>query len=226
MTFLVAGLCLAKVRVADARCRIGLPMASDAPLSPADAARTLRDLESFEEGLTARVGALTGMVWGIVSAAIFVTYGVAPSLAPMWLMPFLWVPWTLAGIAVTSCAWKLHAVTLRGPGAGSRSWTWSLGFAALFIVALLGLHFLHLGHGAFPYMLVVNGVVAFVIVGLASRRRGRLVATPLLVAGVLIVAAAFALGAAGLSTLAMAFASAAVVGVGYVGAGLFSFVRG
>ncbi|MCA1811221.1 MAG: hypothetical protein LC623_04315 [Halobacteriales archaeon] len=197
-----------------------------APLTPQQAAQALAGIAQYEEGLTTRVGALTGMVWGIVSAAIFVTYGVAPSVSPMWLMPLLWVPWTLAGIAVTASAWKLHAVTLRGPGAAARSWTWSLGFAALFVVALLGLHLLRLGHGAFPYMLVVNGLVAFVIVAAASRRRGRLTATPMLVAGVLIVAGAFAIGAAGMSSLVMAFASAALVGSCYVGAGLVAFVRG
>jgi hypothetical protein len=200
---------------------------ADAALTPQQAAQALQDIAGYEEGLTARVGALTCMVWGIVSAAIFVTYGVAPSVSPMWLMPFLWVPWTLAGIAVTTSAWKLHAVTLRGAGARSRSWAWSLGFAALFTVALLGLHFLGMNHrGAFPYMLVVNGLVAFVIVGAASRRRGRLVALPLLVAGALIIAGAFVLGAASLSNVAMSFASAAIVGVGYVGAGLVTFVRG
>jgi hypothetical protein len=201
-------------------------MATDADtLSPTDAARTLRDLEGFEETLSARVGSLTGMVWGIVSAAIFVTYGQMGAF-PAWSMPFLWVPWTLAGIAVTTSAWKLHAVTLRGEGASSRSWVWTLGFTVFFAVALLGLHFLKLAHGAFAYMLVVNGLVAFFIVAQASRRRGRLTAIPLLVAGTLIVGAAFALEAAHMSDLAMSFASAAVVGIGYVGSGVIGFVRG
>jgi hypothetical protein len=201
------------------------PMA-DAPLTPQQAAQALAGISHYEEGLTTRVGALTGMVWGIVSAAIFVTYGSMSPAIPMWLMPFLWVPWTLAGIAVTTCAWKLHAITLRGTGKGSRSWTWSLGFTALFVAALLGLHFLPVGNKAFPYMLVVNGLVAFVIVAAASRRQGRLVAVPMLAAGVVLVAGAFALGWLGLSHAALGFASAALVGACYVGAGLVSFVRG
>jgi hypothetical protein len=205
---------------------LGPPMADDA-LTPQQAAQALKDIAGYEEGLTARVGALTGMVWGIVSAAIFVTYGVsAGGGVPGWLMPFLWVPWTAAGMAVTTSAWKLHAVTLHGPGARGRSAIYTLVFSALFFVALMGLHFLGLGKGAFPYMVVVNGFVAFLIVGLASRHRGRLVAAPMLVAGVLIIAGAFTLSAASLSNLAMGFASAALVGTCFVGASLVSFVRG
>ena len=195
-------------------------------LSPQQAAQALADVAGYEEGLSARVGALTGMVWGIVSAAIFVTYGVAAPLQPMWLMAFLWVPWGVAGIVVTTAAWKLHAITLRGPGARGRSWLWSLGFTAFFVVALLGMQALRMADGAFPYMVVVNGLAAFACVAAFSRRRGRLTAVPLLVAGVLMVAGAFALGAMHLSDLGMAFASAGIVGTCWMGAGLVGFVRG
>lgn len=203
-----------------------VPMAETTPLSPQQAAQALADIGAYEEGLTMRVGALTGMVWGIVSAAIFVTYGVVDDVRPMWLMSFLWLPWTLAGIAVTVAAWKLHAVSLGREHDASRRWLWTLGFAALFAVALLGLHALDLGQGAFPYMLVVNGLVAFVLVARISARAKRLAPVPLLVAGAFMVGAAFALGASDLPRLGMAFASAAVVGTGFVGSGLVAFVRG
>ena len=201
-------------------------MADSATLSPQQAAQALADIAGYEEGLTARVGGLTCMVWGIVSAAIFVTYGVAADVHPMWIMGFLWLPWTAAGIAVTAAAWKLHALTFKGGDSQRRSWLWSLGFAVLFFVAILLLHALDLGDGAFPYMLVVNGLVAFLIVAGVSRRRGRLTAIPLLVGGVLLVGGAFAIAAANLPMLAMSFASATLVGVCYVGAGLSAFVRG
>lgn len=199
---------------------------ADPPLSPQQAAQALADLSGYEEALTSRVGALTGMVWGIVSAAIFVTYGVATDIRPMWLMSFLWVPWTAAGIAVTISAWKLHAISLRQTRSSRRSWLWALGFAALFVVAIVLLHLLDLAEGAFPYMLVVNGLVALILVANISRHSGRLTPIPLLVAGVLMIGSAFALAAADLSTLGMAFASAGVVGVGFVGSGLTAFIRG
>jgi hypothetical protein len=187
----------------------------------------LANIASYEEGLSVRVGALTGMVWGIVSAAIFVTYGaVSLGAVPSWLMPFLWLPWTAAGMATTIGMWRVHAITLRRPHSPWRSFAFSLAFAALFFVALMGLHLLGLGKGAFPYMLVVNGLAAFLIVALASRQRGRLAAAPMLVAGLLIIAGAFALGATHLSQMGMAFASAALVGTSFVGASLVSFVRG
>ncbi len=200
-----------------------------ADLTRQEALDALSRLEGFEEGLTARVGALTGMVWGVVSAAIFVSYGLAAQAnLHSWPMFFLWLPWTAAGIAITSAVWKLHAVTLRGPGAKGRSWVWSCFFAIFFAMALLVLH-LSGGGGhlyPFPYMLVVNGLVAFIIAGVASRKRGRLTAIPLLVAGALMIAAAFALGAAGLSGPMQSFASAGVVGVGFVGSGLIGFLQG
>jgi hypothetical protein len=199
---------------------------AEAPLSPQQAAQALADIAGYEEELSARVGGLTGMVWGIVSAAIFVTYGVATGV-PMWLMPFLWVPWTLAGIAVTTAAWKLHALSLRPHGVrGGRSWLWSLGFTAFFLVALVGLHFLPMGDASFPYMVVVNGMASFVIVAVLSRRRRRLTPVPLLVAGVLMVAGAFVIGSLRLPDLAMAFASAGLVGACWIGSGLTAFVRG
>jgi hypothetical protein len=206
-------------------------MADDATLSPQQAAQALTDLGRYEEGLSARVGALTGMVWGIVSAAIFVAYGALGSDGaglPMWVMPWLWLPWTAAGIILTNAMWKLHAITLRRPaGHGRRrSWAWSLGFAALFAVALLGLHLLRLHAGAFPYMLVVNGLVSFILVAILSRQRGRFTGVPLLVSGLLICAGAVAIGMADLQPVAMGFLSAALVGTCWVGAGLWGFVRG
>lgn len=203
------------------------PMAEPA-LSPQQAAQALADLAGFEQSLTARVGALTGMVWGIVSAAIFVTYGVAQDLHPMWLMGFLWLPWTAAGVAVTVAAWKLHAVSLHRPHDRRRSWLWSVGFGALFLASIALLHLLGLadGQGAFPYMLVVNGLVAFIIASKVWRWHGAMAATPMLVAGAAIVAGAFVLSAAGLPMLGLAFGSAGLAGTAFFVGSLVSFLRG
>ena len=200
-------------------------MAPDA-LSPQQAAQALADLAAFEDELGTRVGSLTGMVWGIVSAAIFTTYAMAPSIEPRWLVGFLWVPWTVAGVTVTVAAWKLHAVTLRREHDRGRSWRWALGFTAIFVAAVGLLQLLDLRQAAFSFMLVVNGLVAFVIVVAASRASGRAAALPMAAAGVLLIAGAFALPLLELSTQATGFASAALVGACYIGASLVSFVRG
>ena len=199
---------------------------AESTLSPQQAAQALADLSGYEEELSTRVGSLTGMVWGIVSAAIFTTYAMVADIEPKWLVPFLWLPWTLAGITVTISAWKLHAVSLRREHDRRKSWTWTLGFAAIFLAATVLLNVLDLRQSAFSYMLVVNGLVAFVIVAAASRASGRLAAAPMVAAGVLLIAGAFALPALGLSTTAMGLASAALVGTCFIGASLVSFVRG
>ena len=201
------------------------PMA-DPALSPQQAAQALADIAGFEDELGTRVGALTGMVWGIVSAAIFTTYAMVADIEPDWLVPFLWLPWTLAGITVTVSAWKLHAVSLRREHDRSRSWKWTLGFAAIFVAAIVLLMVLDLEQSAFSYMLVVNGIVAFVIVVAASRASGRLAAAPMVAAGVLLIAGAFVLPLLDLPTQALGLASAALVGVCFIGASLVSFVRG
>ena len=199
---------------------------ADPALTPQQAAKALADIAGYEEELTTRVGALTGMVWGIVSAAIFTTYAMAPAIEPRWVIPFLWLPWTAAGVTVTVAAWNLHAVGLRREHDRRRSWAWGLGFTAIFAAAIVLLNLLDLDSGAFSYMLVVNGLVAFVIVVAASRASHRAAALPMVAAGVVLIAGAFVLPLFDLSTQALGFASAGLVGVCYVGASLVSFVRG
>lgn len=203
-------------------------MAESATLSPQQAATALAGIVHHEEALSTRLGALTGMVWGVVSAAIFVTYGFAPAVEPAWVVGFLWVPWTLGGIVLTVCIWRLHALTLRSDPTAPRhsAWPWILGFVVLFGIAILGLQALDLHQEAFAYMLVVNGIAAFAIVAAVSRQAGRLSALPMVPAGVLLVAGAFVLGGMELSAMAMAFASAALVAIAFVGGGLVGFVRG
>jgi hypothetical protein len=195
-------------------------------LSPQQAAQALAALAGFEDQLTSRVGALTGMVWGIVSAAIFVTYGMAPHVEPDWLLPFLWLPWTAAGVAVTIAAWKLHAVSLGRPHDRKQSVAWTLGFAAVFLAAMALMRILDLGDGAFPYMLVVNGMVGLFIALHVARRHGWVAGTPMLAAGLAIVGGAFLLAASGLPTASMGLASAALVGAAFLGGSLVSFLRG
>lgn len=201
-------------------------MADATALSPQQAAQALADIAGYEERLSTRVGALTGMVWGIVSAAIFVTYGFAQDVQPAWLLSFLWLPWTVAGVTVTIAAWKLHAISLNRRHDRRASVTWTLAFAGIFLVAIVLLRVLDLAEGAFAYMLVVNGVVGLVIAGTIGRHHGALAATPMAVAGLLIILGAFALAASGLGTMAMAFASAGLVGCAFLGGSLVSFVRG
>ena len=97
-------------------------------LTPQDAARTIAKARSWEAALEGRTAGLTWMIWGIVSPAIFVTYGFAATLAtlagaqPGWWMGLLWMPWVAMGIVATVALWKtagLAAPQLDDPREGS-----------------------------------------------------------------------------------------------------------
>jgi hypothetical protein len=129
--------------------------------------------------------------------------------------------------------WRLHAISLRQSPSPRKSLLWTLALTGFFVLAFLVLHFLsltsihNLHHdGMFHFMVVLNGLALFLIVGLVSRERGRLTAIPLLFVGAAIIVAGLLLGHSDLSTAQLAFASAAIVATGYCGAGLMSFVRG
>lgn len=201
------------------------PMA-DPALSPQQAVQALADIARHEDRLTSRVGALTGMVWGIVAAAIFTTYAVAADLEPRWLLSFLWAPWTVAGVLVSVSAWKLHAISLRRELDRRQALKWGLGFFLLFVVALVLLRVLDLQDSAFSYMLVVNGLVGLIIAAGIGRHHGYVAAIPMALAGLAIVAGAFVLPLLWTSSQAVGFASAGLVGVAFVTGSFVSFVRG
>lgn len=202
--------------------------AATAPLSRTQALAAIDDLRGFESRLSSRVGALTGMMWGMASAAIFVTYGLAGSTPgfPAGLMPFLWAPWALGAMLVTGFAWRLHAISLRRPYDRSRGRRFSLAFSALFAVALLVLFFAKPGIGPFVLMTLVNALVACILGGVVLRSNGAAASAPLFAAALLIAAAAIAIWQGDLDTPGQAFASAAAVGIGFLGAGVVGFVRG
>lgn len=203
------------------------PMAHEAALSARQAAQALQDLEYSEESLSTRVGSLTGMVWGIVSAAIFVTYGLAVAGdAPHLVFPFLWAPWTAAGIATSTALWKVHALALRKPMDRAESRAWGLGMTLLFGAALVALYVLK-GVGAFALMTAVNGACAFVIVAMINRHKGtKFLGAPIVLAGVLMLAASAYLWMTELPVLQDALLAAGVCGLGFFLSGLYSFIRG
>ena len=208
--------------------RLLVPMADSPALTPQQAAQALADIARLEEGLHARAGALTGVVWGLVSAGIFVTYGLAAQSGAVahTLMPFLWLPWTLVGILLTVALWHLLALSRREPSHPRVALGWVLATSAAFVVAMLGLYLLDLHDGAFVYMTAVNGFVALGILVKLSADAGRLASIPLLLAGLAMLAGAVAIGVLGLGTTLAAFAAAGVCCGAYAVAGLATFVRG
>jgi hypothetical protein len=223
-------------------------MANPEPsLTPAQAIHALTQLEGYEEGLTARIGGLTSMVFGIAVAGIFVTYGVASAWGFVqrhpWVQSFLWVPWILAGTVITTSLWSLHAIQLRRPDRGWRASAYSLMLSLVFTAIALALSFLpvpqiHAGAafaplasqlGMFGFMTVVTGLFTLVMAGMAYGRfmgKPRGAAVPLLGAGLAILVGGFAMGMVALDGLPAALLSAGLCGTAYFGAGLVPYLRG
>lgn len=73
----------------------------DEPLAPADAARTLRALHSYDAQLRQRMEGVLWMILGLVFSCLFLAYAFA-ALAdlPAGALAFLWAPWVAAGTLV------------------------------------------------------------------------------------------------------------------------------
>lgn len=201
---------------------------AEATLTPRQAAQTLATIASHEEGLHARAGALTGVVWGLVSGAIFVTYGLAVTSGdvPQWAYPFLWLPWTLVGVFATVAFWHMMALSRRETPQPKVALAWVGSTSAVFLLAILGLSLLDLQDKAFVYMTAVNSFVALGILVRISLEARRLASWPLLLAAVAMAGGALGIGLADLSTAMAAFAAASVCCGSYAFAGLATFVRG
>lgn len=89
-------------------------MSETAELTPLEAARVLAKARDYDEDLRARTGGLTWMIWGFVSAGIFLTYSLASvSGGEGWAMGFLWLPWVVAGIVAMNALWRSAALSSR-----------------------------------------------------------------------------------------------------------------
>lgn len=113
------------------------------PLSPEEAEQAIARLEGFAEPLEARTGGITWMVWGVVTAGIFVTYEAAfPAVAGNPLAWVLWTPWVAAGVAVTRALWNSVALALDWPDDPAdrrrQSMVMGLIILAFFVLAIVG----------------------------------------------------------------------------------------
>lgn len=89
-------------------------------LTPTDAARILAETSHYEHNLVQRTEGLTAIIWGLVTPAIWMTYGFADSMGVL-VMPWdslLWLPWVAAGALTTTVLWRSAA--LSHPGIADR----------------------------------------------------------------------------------------------------------
>lgn len=71
-------------------------------LSAREAARVVGEAHAWDSTLKRRSEGAIWMVWGIVTPAMFVSYGyAAASHVPDWVFATLWAPWSAVGILTT-----------------------------------------------------------------------------------------------------------------------------
>ena len=85
-------------------------------LSHSDAARILSRASAYEGALRQRTEGITLMVWGIVTSALFVTYGFASLLdAAEAAYALLWLPWVALGTVTSAALWRSAALSSAEP---------------------------------------------------------------------------------------------------------------
>lgn len=203
-------------------------------MTPTQAAEVLRDLEVHEQRLDRRTGGLTTMLWGLVSAGIFLTYNAAAAWIEAhevhWLFSLLWMPWVAAGIGITNALWANLSLSLRREPQTRQGTLVSLLMTGVFLALAAGV-FLALDILAGiawtvnSLMTIVNGLFAAAVAIMVHRLWGFLDASLLVAAGAM-VAAGIALGAADVSYGASGLLGALVTGTGWIAAGAATYRRG
>jgi cation transport ATPase len=86
--------------------------------APLDALPLLSRALSFEDSLRRRTEGVTWAIWGIVLALVFFMYaamgGALGERGPPWWAVALWLPWVIAGSALTWALWRTSALGLAG----------------------------------------------------------------------------------------------------------------
>lgn len=203
-------------------------------MTPHDALRALSDLPHYEERLEVRTGGLTCMLWGLAIAGIFMTYTAAADLLEQaeadWAFSLLWVPWVLAGSALSGLLWRSNAIALRRPVDGRPGYVISavttLAYIAFAALLFLGLDVLAgLEWTVHSVMTVASGLMALLLATWQRRAWGP-GARNVAVAGVAMVLAGIALGLSGVGDTGAGLLASAVTGVAWFGAGIATYRLG
>lgn len=198
-------------------------------LTAEGALAALSELDGYEEALTSRTAGITWVIWGTAVPGIFMTYNTAnpwiEATGMGWLNALLWVPWIVGATLATNMLWKSQAVVLDTEEDSKLGWLTSLGFGVTFFAILGGVYLLGLDLGPNGIPLLVTGLLTLVMAGVYRVAWGH-PATPTVVAGATIVAAAIALGTGSLAEPLAALLAAGTVAVAYYGLGGYLYARG
>jgi hypothetical protein len=195
-------------------------------LSPQQAAQLLSETSRYEDRLVQRTEGLTAILWGLVTPAIWTTYGFADVLghgiAP-WVASLLWLPWVTAGAVATFALWRSAALT-RPDLDRERGWQHFVRWLGLVVVLALVFWFVRPTDPASP--LIVVGAAWFAMAAFnvwGSSRRGRRIWGG---CGLALALTGTALILAGASDAVAGMTSILVSGLVPFGAGLWQTLQG
>lgn len=195
------------------------------PLSVEGALRTIQDLEGLEMGLYQRTEGVTWMVWGLVTAGLYASFGMARGASATmadWTQ-FLWAPWIAAGVTATIVLWKTAHLAAHRIPVGPHRYRSMLYFVVYFLVFWVGFFLYHRwGVGNLREPGLIMGLLALapslvVFVTPATTNARRMVVA----VSVVVVAAAVALAFRTYPSADDAYAVQTVAGAVCVGGGWF-----
>lgn len=193
-------------------------------LTPQEAALVLTRASSWDDRIVHRTEGMTWMIWGLVTAAIWVTLSVASRL-PMNLvtMTLAWAPWVLAGFSMTYALWRSAALSRPDVVRPAAWWT----YPAKVVGILAGLFLLHYvvqpTTPAYPLALMGGLWIALAVL---SRRWSRLGKATSLAIGLLVVIGGVLMPLLLRGMESMMLGAAAIAGVVPLLGGFWQTLRG
>lgn len=141
-------------------------------LTPQEAAQAIARANQWEDRIVHRTEGMTWIVWGLVTAGIWVTL-TAMSRGPQAIVPMTlsWSVWVLAGFALTYSLWRSAALT-RPDVVRTPAWWTYLAKVAGIALAIASLHFV-IQPTTPAYPLALMGIL-WIALALLSRRWSRL----------------------------------------------------
>jgi hypothetical protein len=192
-------------------------------LTTDEAARLVAEARRWEGSLRQRTEGITWMVWGIATAAMFLSYDwMGRGHAPAWVFAVLWIPWVLAGNLTSYALWRSAALT-QDPEVAPLGTRRHLGLIVLFVVVFALMAFV-LRPTSWSVPMVVAGIL-WASLGLVIPRmspRGKVVSAAV---GLGVVAAALALSLLPLPESWAGTLAVLVIGTFALGGGFWQTLR-
>lgn len=141
-------------------------------LTPQDAALAIARANQWEDRIIHRTEGMTWMVWGLVTAGIWVTL-TAMSRGPQAILPMTlsWTVWVVAGFGLTYALWRSAALTRPDVIRTAPWWTYLVKVAGI-ALAIASLNFV-MQPTTPAYPLALMGFL-WIALALLSRRWSRL----------------------------------------------------